>query len=166
MIAEEGDIRIDIINAVSLRKFDDDTHGLSHCMKAVDFIIELEKSVIFLEIKDPQSPHAHPEKFIEDFTSYKLINDELKPKCRDSFIYEYSMNRVNKPIFYIALICLDTITEPELSAQADLLRKNLPVDGPPKQPWIRKFIETCAVLNIAAWRKTFPHYPIIRLSEQ
>ena len=40
----EGDLRITINNVVDARKFDlpgSSGHGLAHCMKAVDFIVEL-----------------------------------------------------------------------------------------------------------------------------
>ena len=38
----EGDLQITFNNAIVCRKFDDHlAHGLSHCMKAVDFIVEL-----------------------------------------------------------------------------------------------------------------------------
>lgn len=38
----EGNLQITIPGAVQARKFDDGaSHGLTHCMKAVDFIVEL-----------------------------------------------------------------------------------------------------------------------------
>lgn len=41
------------------RKFDDEAaHGLSHCMKAVDFIIELPERLLFVEFKDPENPQT------------------------------------------------------------------------------------------------------------
>lgn len=67
MTFTEGTLQIDIADAVDGRKFDGEDHGLN-CMKAVDFIVELEDSYLFIELKDPDDPEAAPErreKFIE-----------------------------------------------------------------------------------------------------
>jgi len=57
----EGDLQIALPAGAAGRKFDDGaTHGLSHCMKAVDFIVELEDRILFIEFKDPDHPTAHP----------------------------------------------------------------------------------------------------------
>jgi len=61
------EIEIEIPDALSGRKFDDRTHGLSHCMKAVDFIVELVDRILFIEIKEPPDttslpPDGHLEK--------------------------------------------------------------------------------------------------------
>ena len=45
----EWDLKITIPGGITARKLDDDsTHGLSHCMKAVDFVIELNDRVLFV----------------------------------------------------------------------------------------------------------------------
>lgn len=86
VLAEE-DLHITLPATVSGRKFDDQTaHGLSHCMKAVDFIIELEDRVLFVECKDPENPKAQAKDraaFIRKFLSGQLDTD-LKTKYRDS----------------------------------------------------------------------------------
>ena len=56
MILTEGDLQITFNNVIVCRKFDDRlAHGLSHCMKAVDFIVELHDRY---EVKDPLDPQA------------------------------------------------------------------------------------------------------------
>ncbi len=57
-VLEEGDLQITIGDAINARKFDDATHGLNSCMKAVDFIVELLDCYLFIEIKDPQAPQT------------------------------------------------------------------------------------------------------------
>ena len=53
----EGDLRLTLPASVNGRKFDDDEqHGLSHCMKAVDWILELPDRICFIEVKDPDAP--------------------------------------------------------------------------------------------------------------
>jgi len=52
----EGDLQLTINGAIGARKFDDDSsHKLSHCMKAVDFIVEYPDFYLFIELKDPLS---------------------------------------------------------------------------------------------------------------
>ena len=57
-VLTEGNLQIAVNNAVNARKFDDQTHGMSHCMKAVDFVFELADRYLFIEFKDPQHPQA------------------------------------------------------------------------------------------------------------
>jgi hypothetical protein len=55
----EGDLQITLPAGATARKFDDQTtHGLSCCMKAVDFIVELDNLTYFIEFKDPDNPNA------------------------------------------------------------------------------------------------------------
>ena len=58
-ILTEDNLQITFPDDANVMKFDDDkSHGLSHCMKAVDFIVELEDRVSFIEIKDFEHPRA------------------------------------------------------------------------------------------------------------
>ena len=55
-VLREGDLQITINDAIEARKFDDEaSHGLSHCMKAVDFVVELPDRYLFIEVKDPKT---------------------------------------------------------------------------------------------------------------
>ena len=59
MTLTEGALQITFNNAINGRKFDDQQqHRLSHCMKAVDFVVEIPKRYLFIEIKDPVAPQA------------------------------------------------------------------------------------------------------------
>ena len=85
----EGDLQmtIDGSEVVSIRKFDDASHGLSHCMKGVDLILELNDRYLFIEFKDPQSPGApsqSAEEYLKRFKSGEL-DEELKYKYRAHF---------------------------------------------------------------------------------
>ena len=165
--AEESDIRIEFPAAISIRKFDEREHGLSHCMKAVDFIVELIDKILFVEIKDPENPNARRctrEDFIKKFKSDELIKRSLIPKCRDSFIYEYCMERAHKPIHYYVIIGLDSLSDADLMNQSDLLAKHLPVIGPSAIPWKRCFIQKSHIFNLRSWNSIFKNYPITRIS--
>lgn len=67
----EGNLKISFPSSMKAEKFDDPkSHGLTHCMKAVDFIAERADSTLFIELKDPDHPQAKKENkniFIKDF---------------------------------------------------------------------------------------------------
>ena len=75
----EGNLRITFPGDMNVRKFDSpESHGLTHCMKAVDFIAEHDHRVLFIEFKDPDHPRATDgdrEKFIEHLRSGGLDED-------------------------------------------------------------------------------------------
>lgn len=109
MKLKEGNLEFDFNNVIDGFKFDetDNTsphyHGLTHCMKGVDFIVELKDAWLFIEIKDPGNPQATVErraKFEEKITSGILIT-ELVQKYRDTFLYRWAEKKIDKPIKYI-----------------------------------------------------------------
>ena len=165
-VLAEGNLQITIPSGILARKFDDTNHGLAHCMKAVDFIIELKDRYLFIEFKDPQHPKskaADRTKFINKFLSGN-IDEDFKYKYRDSFLYEWASGKAIKPIYYYVLVALDTLTEAELITRTDDLKRKLPYNGPASGAWKRKIVAGCAVFNIATWNKNLPSYPVVRIS--
>jgi hypothetical protein len=165
-VLTEGDLKITLPNTAVGRKFDDQTvHGLSHCMKAVDFIVELEDRLLFIEFKDPENseaPLVRSAEFIKRFRSGQLDSD-LKTKYRDSWLYEWAQDRAKKPIIYLVLIGASTLSAAELLARTDALKRQIPMVGPGDQPWKKPFLAGCAVMNIAAWNKTLAQFPVSRI---
>jgi hypothetical protein len=163
----EGDLKITLPAGISGRKFDDGaSHGLSHCMKAVDFIVELNDRVFFIECKDPDDPNTPTEekkKYLQKVLSGGLDAD-LKTKYRDSFIFEWASGRVAKPIYYLVLIGTSALSEAELLVRTDALRRQIPLNGPGGKSWKKPFVAGCAVMNIATWNKALPSYPVSRIS--
>lgn len=163
----ERNLQITIHNAVSARKFDDDqSHGLSHCMKAVDFVVELDDCYLFIEIKDPQHPAAparETNRFARSFLSGDL-DDELRFKYRDSFLYEWADERADKPVDYLVLIALDQLGPSDLLDRQEELQRMLPLQRPGRRPWPRPIVRSCGVFNIDAWNRNFPDYPVRRLT--
>ncbi len=164
----ERDLQVSFDDASGGRKFDGDDHGLSHCMKAVDFIVEFDDRYLFIEFKDPQNPKAPEERgreFIEDLKSSRL-DCELRYKYRDSFLYEWASGRADKPIHYIVVVAWDGLSPADLMTRADALKRLLPRKGPKSGSWSRPIVADCVVFNLDSWNRIFPRYPIIRLSSR
>ncbi len=162
----ERDLQLSIDGAVNARKFDDNERELQNCMKAVDFIIELSDSYLFIEFKDPQHPQATPQArqdFINSIESGGL-DEDLKYKYRDTFLQEWASGRAEKPIYYLVLIGLDTFTSSELQRRTDSLREKLPVERPAS--WTRPIVQDCAVFNLDSWNERLPNFRVTRLSSQ
>ena len=164
MTLTEGALQITFNNAINGRKFDDQQqHRLSHCMKAVDFVVELPKRYLFIEIKDPVAPQAsqaHGKHFLQRFKSGQL-DESLKYKYRDSFLYEWASGRADKPIDYFVLIT--GLGKPGLLRRHDELKRKLPLSGPNSRPWTKPIVNRIGVFNMATWNSTFPHYPLTRI---
>jgi hypothetical protein len=162
----EGNLQLTVPDTGQTRRFDEGaSHGLTHCMKAVDFIVELADRYLFIEVKDPQNPLAHPKessKFIHDFLAGQ-VDQDLMYKYRDSFLYEWASGRAAKPIYYWVLIAIDSLTAADLLTRTEDLQRKLPMRGPASAPWTRPLVAGCAVFNIAAWNRLLPDYPVARL---
>ena len=162
----EDDLQITFTNVVSARKFDRPGHGLSHCMKAVDFIVELPDRYLYIEFKDPQNPAgSDPEggSYLQQFKKGQ-IDKKLQSKYRDSFLYEWAEGRADKPVYYLVLVALDTLTSLHLLQRQKALQQKLPLRGPRGRSWPRPFVHGCAVFNLESWNSWYPQYPIVRLS--
>lgn len=161
----EGNLQLTVSDAVSVRKFDDDAHGLSHCMKAVDFIIELTDRLLFVEFKDPDAPNiplpARAE-FVESLIEGRR-DEEFKYKYRDSFLYEWAAGRANKPVYYLVLIAQHDLSPGDASRRTAALERKLPLSLPVSVAWTRPIVDGCGVFNIATWNRYFPDYPVTRI---
>ena len=165
-VLREGDLQMSIDDALNARKFDGESHGLSHCMKAVDFVVDLPERYLFMEFKDPDNPGTRPEnrrEFIQEFQSGEL-DEELKYKYRDSFLYEWAAGRAEKPVRFYVLVALEELTTVNLQARTQGLRSKLPVGGP--SSWTRPIAEDCAVFNLVSWNERFPDFQVSRLSSK
>lgn len=75
----EGELVLVLPDGVEGRQFDGADHGMSHCMKAVDWVIKPARKLLFDEVKDPASSaarrHEDAERFAKSFQSSDLIPD-------------------------------------------------------------------------------------------
>ncbi|MDD9812442.1 MAG: hypothetical protein OXU71_12215 [Gammaproteobacteria bacterium] len=168
MTAQEGDIQITPKRGIQIRKFDDAaSHGLTHCMKSVDFIMERRDKILFIEIKDPDNPQAgaaNRDRFIGEFASGS-IDADLVYKCRDSFLYEWASGGVQKPVHYYVLIAVENLTGVDLLARTDALKRKIPLRDQTGGRWKRAPIAACAVFNIKTWNEHMTDCPARRISE-
>ena len=133
-------------------------------MKAVDFIVELHDRYLFVEVKDPLDPQAtrtRTRHFLNRFNS-GAIDESLKYKFRDSFLYEWASGRTTKPVDYFVII--DGVSKPLLLRRTEALKRNIPDLGPNGKQWSSRFVHRIGVFDIAAWNRKFPDYQIVRLS--
>ena len=162
----EGDLQVSFGKANDAIKFDGVDHGLSHCMKAVDFIVEFENRYLFVEFKDPMNPgstRGSGQKFVGTFNSGQL-DSELVYKYRDSLLYQWASGKTDKPIHYFVVIAWDQLNSAELSTSTDRLKRKLPTQGPSNGSWTRPLVSNCVVFNVESWNRVLPEFPISRLT--
>ena len=162
----EGNLQITFPRTARVRKFDDEAlHGLSHCMMAVDFIVEEDDRVLFIELKDPEHPRARERdraNFIDSFRAGRLEKN-LKYKYRDSFLYEWASGNTGKPIHYWVIVAIEDLTDVELLSRTDALSRNLPSQGPTSGRWERLIVSGCMVFNIRTWNEHLRGFPLSRV---
>ncbi len=106
-VLREGDLELRLPAEALGRRFDDASHGLSHCMKAVDFIIELADKILFIEFKDPEHPRARPAAqaaFVKEFQNGE-IDSSLVIKYRDSLRVGSRSCEQASPLFRARCYC-------------------------------------------------------------
>jgi hypothetical protein len=173
----EGDLVLTVPEEFTPENFDSGSHGMSHCLKAVDYVFEIPSHLVFLEIKDPDCPppakikekkdlariESEKDDFVRRFKS-GAIDEELAKKHRDTWMYKRSEQKVGlKPIRYFVLLACKSLSSTEFLARTEGLRRKIPVNGRSGQDW-SWLIEDCAVVSLEAWNKYFPKIPIVRSS--
>jgi len=136
-------------------------------MKAVDVVVELESTYLFIEIKHYDRPDEFTVNDNDDIETQhqknahqKWLKNYLKYKFRDTFLYRYAEGKTDKPVHYLCLVNFDHALNTWLKKN---LRKELPVDKPSIR-WKLKLAESCQVLNIEAWNTNFPKWPVKLIS--
>lgn len=161
MILREGELEFDFTDALNGFKFDETDkqnkyyHGLSHCMKAVDFIIELENDYLLVEVKDFHDPEQY-----NDSESFNNLKNILKIKFRDSLLYRTAEDLLDKPIRYLCLMTLEDALNSRLMKE---LKKIVP-EGIASTRWKKPLATSCIVANINRWNNNFPKWRVRRMS--
>jgi len=160
MILREGKLIFDFATAIDAFKFDETNsalpsfHGLSHCMKAVDFVVEYEDHYLFVEVKDPPDYNRYG----TEKEKVDLVKN-LVSKFRDSFIYRWGEGKIDKPIYYQCLVEIDNAQTLYLM---DKLKRQLPMKKIPSS-WKYPLAKLCAVANRRTWNSTFADIQVDRV---
>lgn len=163
MIVISDGYQFDFTDAIEAFKFDetDSTRPTFHGapMKAIDIIAEFPDVCLFVEVKE----YDQPEEFAVNLKvdqgktdHFKWLKNYLKYKYRDSYLYRHAENKTDKPVHYLCLLNFDDALNSKL--QKDL-RSELPV-GKASRRWVRTLVQSCQVLNLAAWNRNFPKWPV------
>jgi hypothetical protein len=134
-------------------------------MPRVDFIVEFENDIIFIEVKDPEHPDTEPEhleRFKEKIDNQKL-ESSLADKYHYSFFFRWGEGQLNKTVHYLSLITLETALLADID---DGLNRKLHLLNNSSSRWIRRPLGNCQIFNIETWNENFPSWPITRISSQ
>lgn len=170
MILIEKDLKFNFSNAIDAFVFDQMDESLPNYhavdeMSRVDFIVELDEVILFVEVKDPDCPDSTAESLARFHT--KLQNGKLgntfASKFIDTFLYRWAEEKLTKPVHYLSLVTLDNAQNIQLS---DEIIRKLPPLGATVPRWRKQLFENCQVFNIDTWNDNFPNSQVTRISQQ
>lgn len=170
-VLKEGELVFDFSAATTADQFDDEnTHKLSHCMKAVDFIVEWVNEFWFIEVKDPSNSKIPSEfkreklrEFIAKIDNETLFSNELGPKIKDSFLYLYLSQRLPpKPMKYFVLIAIGNLDHGLLLRAMEGLKRSSCLLGPDNSAWQNQYVEDALVFNLETWNEKLKQCPVKR----
>lgn len=136
-------------------------------MKFVDLVIEREKDILLVEVKDPsnsKSPDNARNDYLKRLSDNSVLTQELTPKARDSYLYLHLMERDLKPFKYVVLLGLDAFDPIRQKAVLTGFKDRLLADIREEsfEAWKRKHIADCVVLSVETWNQQFPAWPVRR----
>ena len=106
-------------------------------------------------------PVTEKSSFARKLKGKQLIDEELVPKCRDSYCFLHLMKRDTKPFLYIVVLgtrALPTADSALLNVLKDRLLRRLRKETDVE--WERMYVEDCMVLTETTWGKHFPSYSL------
>ncbi len=163
----EGDLVFAFDDGLAVRKFDGPDHGMSHFLKAVDFVVESDTEITLIEVKDPGSPDipdrhraAQDARNLEKVRTGELFNAELAPKLKDSLFYLYLRRQLpDKDLRYLILLSFGRLDVALLMNAQDRLRRACACPENPEM-WQRRY--AVALLTLEEWNRRFPGMPVSR----
>lgn len=169
MKLRERDLEIDFTDAIDAIVFDQiksnqpNYHGIAE-MHRVDFVVELEAAILFVEVKDPGNPREQVEGLEKFFAELKsgTLGDTFAAKFIGTFLYRLAEERLHKPVHCISLV---TFEDSELLHNfSDEIAKKLPPIGKVMPHWKRRLAENCQVFNVELWNRSFAKWPANRIA--
>jgi hypothetical protein len=131
-IMDEGSLNFDFTNCGMPTKFDTQNNSGLH---AVDFFIEREDYLLFIEVKDYQNPHTPREQQIDDYDMLKkagiakksVFALEMGGKIKDSLLNLYAKGEsFTKNVVYLLFINCDALMAAERQRLFDKIRGHIP----------------------------------------
>ncbi|WP_435549674.1 hypothetical protein [Desulfobacterium sp. N47] len=89
---------------------------------------------------------------------FNHLTEFLKYKYRDSFLYRWAENKIEKPVYYLCLLTLDNALVSRMNKEVRI--QLLP--GRPIDRWEKEIAHKTLVVNEDRWNKNFPKWPVSR----
>ena len=164
---ENAELLFDFPDDLAWSELDKQGVKLPVKMKFVDLVIERERDILLVEIKDPSHSHSTDKDrnaYLKRLSDSSVLSLELTPKARDSYLYLHLMERDHKPFKYVVLLGLDAFDPERQKAVMFGFKDRLLADIRKEsfEAWKRKHIEDCIVLSVASWNQHFPEWPLRR----
>ncbi len=170
MILEERDLRFDFSDIVDPIKFDQPCRTLPNYhdkpnMPRVDFVIEDDDIIYFIEVKDPADPRSNEQNlrsFLESVINGELIETLFK-KYWNSFVFRWAENCLSKHVAYLCVITLEESMTVQLTEELNTKLYNL---RNMSSRWRKNPLINCQVLSFDGWNSNHPQWPAVRISEE
>lgn len=151
----------DFPSAKELYKFDE-TDNLSPyyhgapMMKAVDVMAEFPNFYIWIEIKHytdedivRMKQEGDQRKNGDEYHIKTHLRNNLVKKYRDTFLYRYAEQKLDKPVIYVCLLNFDSALKSHFRCE---LEKGIPKRIPTKR-WKRSLINGLVVVSEEDWER-------------
>lgn len=170
MILTEGDLRFDFTGSLTVLKFDNPTsHGCS-TFKAVDFIVEYQDKIYFIEVKDPENRAITTDRRGRErkIMKYNMSDDsyihELGQKCRDTYMYRFLQNiNQTKNLHYIVLVAFEHRNASALATMSKNLKYHTGFEGPHRRGWALNYLHQVAAVDLKMWPIVVPEVKVSRV---
>jgi len=167
LVFREGVLEFDFTGCVHAEPFEEQfTAAQPHGMCPIDFLVEEEDRILFIEVTDYRKGIQKKKKndqnqFKSPFDPKMLVHQELVPKARDSYTYLHLMKRDRKEIFYVVVIGTKDSVEGHvlnLSTVAYYLRGRLEKEA--SEEWKKKYVTGSFVISPNQWNDYFPQFSL------
>ena len=151
-------------SSIIVRKIDDENLNYIHFMKNVDFILYVNNIIVFIEVKNYNKKYSslQTEEEKKDFFSKFVYRKPDKghsytydciQKARDTFIREYSSNKLGLNIHYYVIVSMpNTVPNFVLRNMRKDLERYLPIFSKvDNKLYTNQFIHTSNVLTENSW---------------
>ena len=91
------------------------------------------------------------------------MDEDLRYRYRDSFLYQWASGKTGKPVYYYVLVAAEDLTAADLSVLTDKLNRLVPSGLPDAAAWTQPIVMGCGVFNLESWNRLMPEWSVERL---